>query len=280
LTNSDEKKVLHHGAHIKLNAMGKTFFIDQVIGDNTLIVQNPDEISFPEGKDLEYTVLPKVDQSQVYMKGYEVLNEDKCFAIFPEGGSHDRTELLPLKAGPAVFCLGSMKEFGLETKIVGVGLNYDKPHKFRSIAIVEFSTPYGVSKEDFAEYKTDKRKIISKVLEDITELLKDVKLRAPSYEHMLNYHLVRSIYVDDMAVSEKEKLVVERRFATNIEKAKEFDDVKEMLANVDEYRRGIKSIGVSDWQLRQVKGNFIENTIALWYSIFWAMITMTIGLPG
>jgi len=33
-----------------------------------------------------------------------VLNEGKCFAIFPEGGSHDRTDLLPLKAGPVVFC--------------------------------------------------------------------------------------------------------------------------------------------------------------------------------
>jgi len=42
-----------------------------------------------------------------------------------------------------------MKEYGLETKIICVGLNYDKPHKFRSIAIAEFSTPYGVSKEDF-----------------------------------------------------------------------------------------------------------------------------------
>jgi len=42
-----------------------------------------------------------------------------------------------------------MKEYGLETKIKCVGLNYDKPHKFRSIAIAEFSTPYGVSKEDF-----------------------------------------------------------------------------------------------------------------------------------
>jgi len=225
--------------------------------------------------------LPKIDQAQVYEQGYKVLKNNGVFAIFPEGGSHDRTDLLPLKAGPAIFCLGSMKEYNLETKMLCVGLNYDKPHKFRSIAIAEFSHEYSVSKDDFAKYKIDRREITGKVLEDVTNLMRDVKLRAPNYEQMLNYHLIRQIYVDKFPMEEGAKLLIERRFAENIEKAKNFEDVQMMLENVDVYRQGIKGLGISDWQLREpMNKGFVENTIALWRSIFIVLITITVGLPG
>lgn len=40
---------------------------------------------------------PKVDQAKVYDKVFKALSIGGCVGIFPEGGSHDRTELLPLK---------------------------------------------------------------------------------------------------------------------------------------------------------------------------------------
>ena len=51
-------------------------------------------------KDFEgvnYKTAPKVDQTKVYDAVFERLEANGCVAIFPEGGSHDRTELLPLK---------------------------------------------------------------------------------------------------------------------------------------------------------------------------------------
>lgn len=36
------------------------------------------------------------------------LSNNDCICIFPEGGSHDRTELLPLKAGICIMALGTM----------------------------------------------------------------------------------------------------------------------------------------------------------------------------
>lgn len=44
-----------------------------------------------------FKVAPKVDQTVVYDAVFEKLHEGGCVGIFPEGGSHDRTELLPLK---------------------------------------------------------------------------------------------------------------------------------------------------------------------------------------
>lgn len=50
-----------------------------------------------ECRGTEFKVAPKVDQTQVYDQVFDKLNRDGCIGIFPEGGSHDRTELLPLK---------------------------------------------------------------------------------------------------------------------------------------------------------------------------------------
>ena len=44
-----------------------------------------------------FKVAPHVDQTQVYDAVFKRLDADGCIGIFPEGGSHDRPDLLPLK---------------------------------------------------------------------------------------------------------------------------------------------------------------------------------------
>jgi glycerol-3-phosphate O-acyltransferase / dihydroxyacetone phosphate acyltransferase len=58
--------------------------------------------SWPNGEfnGTPFKVAPKVDQTKVYDAVFEKLNDGGCVGIFPEGGSHDRTELLPLKGNP------------------------------------------------------------------------------------------------------------------------------------------------------------------------------------
>jgi glycerol-3-phosphate O-acyltransferase/dihydroxyacetone phosphate acyltransferase len=48
-----------------------------------------------EGTNFE--IAPHVDQGEVYSAVFQKLHDGGCIGIFPEGGSHDRTELLPLK---------------------------------------------------------------------------------------------------------------------------------------------------------------------------------------
>lgn len=61
----------------------------------------------PEGdfKGIKFSAAPHVDQSSVYNAVFKKLREGGCIGIFPEGGSHDRTELLPLK-GETCACHG------------------------------------------------------------------------------------------------------------------------------------------------------------------------------
>lgn len=63
-----------------------------------------------ESNAVRYKIFPHLEQSQVYKAVHERLNNGDCIGIFPEGGSHDRAELLPLKAGVSVMALGAMAE--------------------------------------------------------------------------------------------------------------------------------------------------------------------------
>ena len=51
----------------------------------------------PGFEGINFKVAPKVDQTEVYDAVFATLNHGGCIGIFPEGGSHDRPELLPLK---------------------------------------------------------------------------------------------------------------------------------------------------------------------------------------
>ena len=104
------------------------------------------------------------------------------------GGSHDRTDFLPLKAGFSIMALGAMAANpSLDVKLVPVGLSYFHPHKFRSRAVIEFGPPVSVDKEFVEMYKeggTKKREACGKLLEKVHDGLRAVTLRAPDWETM------------------------------------------------------------------------------------------------
>lgn len=142
-----------------------------------------------ESKDgLEYKVLPHVDQEDTFGAVFERLRQGGCIGIFPEGGSHDRTDFLPLKAGFSLMALGAMALHpGLEVKLVPVGLSYFHPHKFRSRAVIEFGAPISVDHALVEMYKaggSEKRKACGKLLEQVHDGLRAVTLRGPDWETM------------------------------------------------------------------------------------------------
>lgn len=154
---------------------------------------------------LEYKVLPHVEQEDTYGAVFQRLKEGGTIGIFPEGesrighrlmrtnayssgGSHDRTDFLPLKAGFSIMALGAMTAHpGLDVKLVPVGLSYFHPHKFRSRAVIEFGPPISVDQELVEQFKlggTNKRDACGKLLEQVHDGLRAVTLRAPDWETM------------------------------------------------------------------------------------------------
>lgn len=155
---------------------------------------------------LTFKTLPYVDQNEMYQDVYHRLRDGHCVAVYPEGvlllkhvvyrelihcigGSHDRTDLLPLKAGFAMMALGTMASYtNVEVKIVPVGLSYFHAHRFRSRAVIEFGPPLDVSSELVEKFKSggpDKREAVSKLLNQVYDGLKAVTVRAPDYDTLM-----------------------------------------------------------------------------------------------
>lgn len=106
-----------------------------------------------------------------------------------------------------------------------------------------------------------KHEVVNSVMEDITEKLKDVKLRADSYEQLLDLNLVRALYTPDgVDIDDKEKLVLGLRISELVNKAREFKDMQEIMSQVDSYRNGLKSLNISDWQLKTLYPSIWHNS--------------------
>jgi len=147
----------------------KTLLIEKIIdAENLLIKENKEANITPGATEYEYFFLPKLDNSILFKQVYDKLLNDGCICIFPEGTSHDRSELIKLKAGIALMTLGAMSETNCKNvKIVPVGLNYFKREEFRSEVIIEIGKPFEVPSEWGQEYKTNKRVSTEKLLKEI-----------------------------------------------------------------------------------------------------------------
>jgi glycerol-3-phosphate O-acyltransferase/dihydroxyacetone phosphate acyltransferase len=114
------------------------------------------------------------------------------------GGSHDKTDLLPLKAGVSIMALGAMaNDPTVQVKIVPVGLSYFHAHRFRSRAVVEFGAALDVPTElveMFKEGGMKKREAVAKFLDLIYDGLKTVTIRAPDYDTLMVCFPLSSIH--------------------------------------------------------------------------------------
>jgi glycerol-3-phosphate O-acyltransferase/dihydroxyacetone phosphate acyltransferase len=141
-----------------------------------LIISQPFGTHF---NDKGFKVVPKVDQAQLYEEVTKSLTEGTCICLFPEGGSHDRAELLPLKAGVAVMALAAQasirdKKRSERVTIVPCGLNYFHGHRFRSHVLVEFGKPVEITDDLLELYAKDRRAAYSEVLQLVEKRLKSV----------------------------------------------------------------------------------------------------------
>lgn len=117
-------------------------------------------------------------------------------AIFPEGGSHDRTTFLPFKPGPAIMALTTLQEFpNLPLKIVPVGLNYFHPDKFRSRAVIEFGSPIPIRKEWTDMYaRGEKREAVAEVMKVVEAELRSLTVQTKNLETLTAIQVARRLY--------------------------------------------------------------------------------------
>ncbi|KAI6118935.1 glycerol-3-phosphate O-acyltransferase [Pisolithus croceorrhizus] len=239
-----------------------------------------------EGKTgFPFRILPFIDQQEMYRGVYQRLKEGGCIGIFPEGGSHDRTDLLPLKAGVSTMALGAMaNDPSVNVKIVPVGLYYFHSHRFRSRAVVEFGSALDVPEgfvEMFKQGGSSKRQAVSKLLDLIYDGLKTVTVRAPDYETLMLIQAARRLYkIPGQHPTLGQVVELNRHFLKGYTHFKDEPRVQKLKADVLKYNRLLRDLGLRDHQVPQAKKASWKTLSLLLYRLLLLLIWGVLALPG
>jgi len=234
-------------------------------------------------KGTKFKLAPHIDQTKVYEAVFARLRAGGCVGIFPEGGSHDRTELLPLKAGVAIMALGALAEApdcGLT--IVPVGMNYFHPHKFRSRAVVEFGAPFHIPPRLVELYKNNQRReAIGELLDAVYNALSSVTVSTPDYDTLMLIQAARRLYNPTGKVLPLPVVVeLNRRLALGYEKYKNDDRIIELRAAVKKYNKQLQYLNLRDHQVEYANRSVPWVIFTLLFRVFRLGLLLIGVLPG
>lgn len=100
---------------------GKEYRILQIQDDTHVQIKSHDYTY--EGSD-SYRIIPKLSHEETYKQVWKGLSDGRCVAVFPEGDTHDKLELLPLKIGICIDALGAMEKYGKPVTLVPCGFSF------------------------------------------------------------------------------------------------------------------------------------------------------------
>ncbi|KAK7014890.1 hypothetical protein R3P38DRAFT_2998217 [Favolaschia claudopus] len=234
---------------------------------------------------LDFKKLPFLDQQEMYQHVYNSLNQGGSIGIFPEGGSHDRTDLLPLKAGVAIMALGAMANNpDVRVKIAPVGLAYFHAHRFRSRAVVEFGKAIGVPPEYVEMFKqggAQKREAVSKFLDLIYDALKTVTVRAPDYDTLMLIQAARRLYkTPGQHLTLGQTVELNRRLLEGYIHFKDEPQVQKVGKDVLKYNRLLRDLGLRDHQVPRAQKARWKTLGLLTYRVSLLTVWTAFAIPG
>lgn len=186
--------------------------------------------------------------------------------IFPEGGSHDRTDLLPLRVGVALIAYSALEQDGLNVPIVPVGLSYFQGHRFRGRVIVEYGRPTYVDSTTLREYSrggADKRRVCNELMGKIEDNMRSVIVSVPDYESLKLIHTARRLY-RSRYISSSEKQDISRRFAEGykklllLTKGNPPKEWLELQTRLQQYQKELGELGIRDYQVPGLQSRKLE----------------------
>jgi glycerol-3-phosphate O-acyltransferase/dihydroxyacetone phosphate acyltransferase len=254
-------KELQPGDKVRPGTTAHAFKVQTIVSDVELITEAaeiPSDFSVSKGDEsIPYDILRHIPLTVVFQKVLDKLASGGAIGIFPEGGSHDRTDLLPLKIGISLIAYSALEKHGLNVQIVPVGLSYFRAHRWRGRAVVEYGRPIEIDPATLPDFKAGdapRRKVCNDLLEQIETSMRSVLVQTPDYETLELLHTARRLYQKGpLTTSERQDL--SRRFAQGYKKLlllsegnppQEWLDLQERLRS---YQYELKDLGLKDYQV-------------------------------
>jgi glycerol-3-phosphate O-acyltransferase / dihydroxyacetone phosphate acyltransferase len=188
------------------------------------------------------------------------LSEGGTIGICPEGISHDRPGLQPIKTGAARIALGAVASGQARNlKIVPAGLYYTAKTSFRSDALLYFGKPIEVTPQPL-ENGAPPRPAVKELSRQIEEALREVMLDAHHEEALHAISRAEEIFSSERAKDQSSgslarELQIRQQFikgyATLMERAPE--RVKALEARLIRFDQQLKQAGVDPMNLTPPK---------------------------
>jgi glycerol-3-phosphate O-acyltransferase / dihydroxyacetone phosphate acyltransferase len=210
---------------------------------------------------------------------HEILAAGGLVALFPEGISHDKSSLQPLKTGAARIALGAGIEGEVEGVVtIAVGLTYDAKARFRSRALVRIGTPAEISQWTDT-YQRDDHQAVREFTVDIADRLATVSPGYASWDQAEQLSRIAEIVVRQplgsvSPVSLADRVAVAQRLGGVAQSHPGDTRLAELLTAMASYERDLDLLGLSDSQLAtdyrpgRVHASFV-----------WAMLSIVAAVP-
>eukprot|EP00347_Sterkiella_histriomuscorum_P005857 403355010 len=257
--------------------------VESIENDNELTLKEPGLHEIYIDSEYKFKILPKVDQSQVFKHVINHLGQNGAIGIFPEGGSHDQTDILPFKAGIAFMALGTSVQYGKPVTVIPCGLKYFNHNEFRSKVILEFGRPYQATQEMVDMYKSgDKRKAVALFLKDIEERMREIIFTAPSYNELQAIYMARKLYLPkkNPKFTKEQENGMYMRFFKGYNHFKDHQELKDLMQMITQYRHELKIFNIQDYQVKNMQLSIIQLFMNFIYSMIRFIMSLIFAFPG
>ena len=225
----------------------------------------------------------RVDNNAAFDALTAVLQAGQAFGIFPEGISHTRPELAPLKSGAARIVLTAATASGSPVYVVPCGLSYRQRDRMRSRVLVQFGEPIRVGEEGDPWVNAHARDPIAAakgLTSSINLALRAQTINASDFETLRVLDAVRKLYrPEGLTLSLAEQAELMRRFIEHWERLKDTPDIKHFFHDVSLYLHELRAIGISDSELR-AELSWWEKALRLASHVFFLVVLVPLALPG
>jgi 1-acyl-sn-glycerol-3-phosphate acyltransferase len=199
-----------------------------------------------------------LDNESAFEALHAVLGRGSAVGIFPEGISHDESQLAPLKTGAARIALGASRSHpDTPVYLVPTGLVYLTRNRFRSSVLIQFGDPILITRE---HVEAEDQRAVARELTDLLEAeIRGLTVNAGDWDTVWVLDGVRRLYQPD-ELSLEERVELARRFNAVYPEVKHEPDVKTIYARVRDYLVRLSAVGLEERTLR--KGLTVTGTVS------------------
>jgi 1-acyl-sn-glycerol-3-phosphate acyltransferase len=217
---------------------------------------------------------PAIDNDAAFAAMFTVLASGGAIGIFPEGLSHDSSQLARLKTGAARLALGGAHRAGAPIAIVPCGLTFIHPKRFRSRVLVQYGPPIAIPPEP------PTAEAVRALTAEIDAALRRLTINAPDWNTVRALDAVRRLY-QPREISIGDRVELARRFNTHYAAVADDPRVVALMRRVHAYQAALDELGVADRELAhdltglEIAARMIRHITLL---VFWVPL-MVPGAP-